>query len=176
MKVLLLLSLLLIMSCSKNDSAPADPADQVYGSWYYQAPGGSSTSAKGIVATLDKNGSVQFAYVSGYASGGTAAFYTRKSIGSFTRSGEAFSIKYTYETCNPVNQETLYIKMRGDNLLVSNSDRSVTFTMARPSATISNQMIAVIEDKNCNILSKADKESTRSVANVKTKSVFDIVK
>lgn len=171
--IISIISLSILASCSGGGGGASESTDPIYGDWYYQAPGGTSTQAKGIVATISKDGTVKFANVYLYASGGSAVAYTRKSLGTFVRNGNEFTVTYSYETCDPVGTEKLTIETSGEKLIVSAPNSGLTLTMSRPSGTSTIQTMAAIEDKNCNILSKLESDQKRSVASAKSKSFFD---
>lgn len=143
----------------------------------YQFPGGTANKAKLLVGKLSKDGSIKFttAYAVGDANNITMAF--RNNIGTFIRSGDSFSVTYSYETCDPVGSEVIKIKIDPNNssrLIVSNADGSVAFTMTRLTPSVSNAIITAVEDKNCNLFAKLFKAENRMPASAK--SIFDIFK
>ena len=174
-KLFILISMAALSACSGGGGGggSSEAVDPIYGDWYYQAPGATSTQAKGVVASLLKDGSVKFANVYLYSDGSNSVAYTRKSIGTFTRNGNEFTFTYSYETCSAVGSEKLTIKMSGDKLLVNVPSAGLTLTMSRMASSSSINTLAAIEDKNCNILSKIEQKQKRQVASVKSKSFFD---
>jgi hypothetical protein len=181
-KKALIISFLVLSACSGSggggggtDSVQAaGVSDPIYGTWYYQAPGATSTQAKGIIGKIDANGiQILNAYI--YTDGSNATVYIRKSIGTYTRSGDVFSVKYSYETCSPVGQETMFLSVVGDKLTVLNQDKSVQLLLSRAVDNGSLLTAAFIEDKNCNILSKIEAKAGRSPASVKANSFLDRV-
>lgn len=169
--ILILIAAISLVSCSKNDdSAPIDP---IYGDWYYRLQGSSSSNAGGILGELKSDGTINVARISGSSDGQTATVYVRKSIGTFERNGDEFRIKYSYETCNPVGQETLYLKVVDDKLLLQNSDKTVAIYFARSTENSSLTNMALIEDKNCDKMAKVENKTGRIPASTKPKSIFD---
>lgn len=173
--------ILFIMGCSKSGSSNnSNSADPIYGKWEYDAPGGTSTSGSGLAAEINSDGSIKLAQIYYSVSGSTATAYARKSIGTFERNGDRFSIKYSYETCNPVGQEILSVKVSDSNhdqLIVKSPDGSVTMTLYRvtdsPTAFSSS---VIYEDKNCNILSKLETKDVRLPASKKQKTNFRLAR
>ena len=172
-----LLSILALAACSGGGSSgSSETADPIYGEWYYEAPGSTASSASGIIGKIDKDGNFSFIQGYAYSDGIRATFYVRKNIGRYVRNGNEFKVTYSYETCSPVGEETLHVSMSGDKLIVAISDGSFSLMLSRMSETTTLKNIAMIEDKNCNILSKIEKKDKRSVASVKAKSFFDRVR
>lgn len=167
------IALFLLSSCSGGGGGgSSETVDPIYGDWYYEMPGSTATQGKGVIGTIQKNGSISFSYY--YAVGNTnnATFYTRKSVGTFERSGNNFSIKYSYETCDPVHQETLILTESGGALIVQNSDKSVTIKMSKVTS-LNVKNLAIIEDKNCSIVTKLESDSKRLPASSKLKSFLE---
>lgn len=176
----ILLSLLLILSISAcsgggGSSGSSETADPIYGEWYYENPGSTSTATSGVIGTIDKDGNFSFIQGYAYSDGIRAVFYVRKNVGKYVRSGNEFKVTYTYETCSPIGEETLHVKMSGDKLIVATADGSFSLMLSRMSATTSLNNIAMVEDTGCNILSKIEKKDKRAVASIKAKSFFDRV-
>lgn len=167
--ILASLSFLTLASCSGGGGGSSESTDPIYGEWYYEAPGATSTNSKGIIGKVSADGKLSFSYY--YATGNTnsATFYVRNSSGTFTRTGDAFDVTYSYETCDPVNRETLYIKKSGDQLMVQNADKSVSYLLSKVTS-LNVKNLAIIEDKNCTILSKREKSEKRVPANSKSTS------
>lgn len=168
-----ILSLLVLASCSGGGGGTSSSVDPIYGEWFYEAPGSTSTRAYGIIGELKSDGTIQFANVYGYMSGKSIVVYTRKSIGTFERNGDAFKVKYNYETCSPVGSETLYITHSNGMLYVRNADQSLNIGFKKSEGTTTKYNTLAIEDKNCNILSKIEKINNRLPANTNSKSYFD---
>lgn len=174
-KLFALFSIFALSACSGGGGGggSSEVVDPVYGEWYYQAPGATSTQAKGVVASLNKDGTVKFANVYLYTDGSNSVAHTRKSIGTYVRNGSEFTFTYSYETCSAVGSEKLTIKMSGDKLLVDVPSAGLTLTMSRMASNSTINTAAAIEDKNCNILSKIEQKQKRQVASDKPKSFFD---
>jgi|GEM_PF-3064527 hypothetical protein len=175
---LLLILSLTLAACSGGggSSGSSETADQIYGEWYYEAPGSSASSASGVIGKIDKDGNFSFLQGYAYSDGTRAVFYVRKNIGRYIRNGNEFKVTYTYETCSPIGEETLNVSMSGDKLIVATADGSFSLMLSRMSETTTLKNIAMIEDTGCNILSKIERKDKRAVANVKAKSFFDRVK
>ncbi|MBX3041953.1 MAG: hypothetical protein KF789_14700 [Bdellovibrionaceae bacterium] len=171
------MALSVLAACSGGGSGGDSnkSADPIYGTWYYEMPGGSSTSAKGIVAEI-KEGKVFFAYIYAYSSGGSIVMYHRKSEGTYTRNGNVFEMSYSYETCNPVGSETLELSVSGDTLTVYVPNSGIGILMQRSSGGGQIQSMIAIEDRNCNILSKIQaanqKKEKRTIASASKGSFF----
>lgn len=128
-----------------------------------------------FIAKIDGAGNLGFASFYGYSDGSSATYYYRKSEGTFTQTGDNFAVKYSYETCSPVGQETLNIKVSNGKLSVYVPSTGYSFMLSRASgeSTLSTSM--GIEDRNCNILSKLESKEKRLPASAKAKSFFDRV-
>lgn len=173
MILVLVFTSILASGCDKKgDNKSTEPVDPIYGDWYYSAPGGSTSEDRGFFGSLKQDGTISFAQAYAYGDGHTAVFYVRKSIGKFERNGETFKVKYSYETCNPIKEETIYLKYLNGKLLLANSDRTISIAFARAAAETTLQNMAFIEDKNCNILSKIENKEKRAPANAKVKKSF----
>ena len=166
-------------SSSPQNSTPQGSVDPIYGSWRYTIPGTStSNSLKYIVAIIDSN---KITHIVAYSmnDGATAKIYFRRYEGTYQRSGNKFDVNYSYETCNPVGKETLLIIASGstnNNLVLSNEDSSLILMFARITPTDTSQLTAsLIEDKNCDIIAKIQKKSSRSIASEKAKSFLEML-
>lgn len=165
-KTLLLVSTFLFLACSnKDDSSGAPPSSQnisagsgkIYGTWIYEYPNSTASNIHGMGAVLGDDGSITILNM--YIKPGTnsATYIFRRSTGTFKQEGDLMHLKYSYETCNPVGSETLLVKQdpqNADRLFVSNEEKTVMFTMHRSKSTQSDLMMTMVEDKNCNLISK----------------------
>lgn len=170
-KLILLFTATVLVSCNKSDDSPS--VDPIYGEWYYQVPGATDSKTSALLAEIKQDGTINLARIYAYTDGHTAVVYNRKMIGTFERSENSFHVKYSYETCNPVKEETFFLSMSGDKLRYQNSDNSIAIVFARiqPGAEIKN--MAFVEDKNCEVMAKIQKKSGRLPASTKPKSIFD---
>ena len=162
MKFLILLCLILVGCKKPGDSASPPPVDPVYGNWIYMFPSTSTTQGKGIYARLGSDGTILILNIYATLAGSSVTEYFRKSIGTYTRAGSKFSMKYSYETCNPVGTEELNAAVdpkNSDRIIVSNKDASIVFTMDRVVDAKSDVSVTAIEDKKCTLLAKLQKES-----------------
>lgn len=180
MRLALLIICLIISACQPPDSKSnsQNSTDPIYGNWQYITPGSTSENSKGIVAQIDSS-NVSFTQYYGCSDGNSVTAYVRKNIGTYNRVGNEFTFKYSYETCNPVVSEKFYINATGSNnstLSVTTKDGSIQVLFARITPSDTSKLTAsLIEDKNCNILSKHQKKNSRSVASQKLKSFFDLI-
>lgn len=182
MKFILIIFSLIISACQPPDSKSSSPqasTDPIFGDWRYTIPGTStSNSLKFIVAKIDPT---QVSFLVAYGIGDLASMkiYFRRNDGTYKRIGNKFEINYSHETCNPVGSETLIINVGGannGNLMISSPDNSINLIFSRITPIDNSQLTAaLIEDKNCNIISKLQKRASRSIAKEKIKSFFDIL-
>jgi len=186
MKTILTLGILFLVACSNSNSGgqqqPASSAqatglDPIYSNtWYYQAPGSTDTKSKGLLAYINEDLTIQFVYFSAIGDGASLEFYFRKNAGTFERNNDIFKIKYSHETCNPLLTETLHIKFSNNQLVVKNEDESEGFILLPATSSVQQISAHAIEDKNCNMITKSNKQDKRSIASSNLKSVFDLVK
>lgn len=144
----------------KEDDSPFVP-DPVFGEWKFEtetSPGRGTRqpgSIKGISASVKEDGSIHIVYAYANATGSGFAF--RKMIGSFKRHGDKFDISYSYETCNPVSNETLIVRINPkypDQLFVESLDGSLSFYMDRVENAAAAYQASGVEDKGCTPISK----------------------
>lgn len=156
---------------AQAEGGSSSSTDPIYGEWYYQYPGATSTRANGIIAKIE-DGKIFFAHVYAYTDGTSTIVYHRKNEGTYTRDGKSFTMNYTYETCDPVGSETLELTYVDGKLAVYIPASGVGLQMNKTTKENSFDSMAVIEDRNCNILSKTEKTQKRAVASTKSKSFF----
>lgn len=169
MKKFVLISLVLILAACSNNGGSSSSADPIYGEWFYENPSSTSTSGRGVIGKIEENGNIQIMNIYAQGNSNSVTAVVRKSIGTFTRSGDQLHIAWSYETCNPVKNEIVYIKIAPNGQLqVKNADGSIQFNMTKGSGATSVKSIAIVEDKNCNILSKIQSENKRIPASTKT--------
>ncbi len=87
MRLILILSLSILVSCQKSEDKPSGSAiDPVYGRWIYKYES-SISSAKSIIAELNSDGSLMTfnSYVDISSSNNSAKIYYRLNKGTFTR-------------------------------------------------------------------------------------------
>lgn len=166
----------LLISCSpKSEDAPSTQTDPIYGKWEYNAPGSTTSKAKGAALYLSEDKTVKAINAIAATDGVSGVMYFRKNIGTFTRSGDAFTFNYTYETCNPVGNEKLFLKVDSSNsnrLLVANESKTILFTMSRIESGGSELSITAMEDTGCTVVAANNKANSRVPAN-NSKSIFD---
>ncbi|HEY8272173.1 MAG TPA: hypothetical protein VIG33_14885 [Pseudobdellovibrionaceae bacterium] len=175
MKYTILALIFVLSACKNGGDNSAATADPIYGEWYYEKVGSTQYSATGFIVNIQSNGNIEFQ--DGYleSDGNSMKAVMRKSIGTFTREGDVFHIKYSYDTCDRIKQEDLYISAMNGKLLIQNYDKSVKFSLSPISGNSTIKTASYLEDKNCNILSKIEAASKRVPASVKSKSFLDRV-
>lgn len=166
---------IILTGCNVNLGGDSSKSDPLYGSWAYDLPGSTSSNARGSYVKIEENGNIQLYSVYATGNSNSAVVYSRKNIGKFTRNGDKFSIKYSYETCSPVGSEVLKFKIspnNSDSLIASNEDESVQLMYYRAKSSSSSPLsIANVEDKNCNIVLSLKKDERKPASDSK-KSFF----
>lgn len=164
-KVFAVASLFLLCSCSGGGGGgSSETTDPVYGTWVYTVPGSTSTQAKGIIATIDKE-SIQINIVSAVTDGSSAVYYFQKAVGTYTRSGSVFHITYNYQTCSDAKEDSVNFVVKEGKLYATFDGGGFMLSRATSSSSLSSLM--TVEDKSCNKISKVSKAENRSVASAK---------
>lgn len=170
----LIICLLILTGCSNDGSDKVDKEDPIYGNWGYIVPG--TNNQKGIITIIGKDGTFTNMSFYGYSDGiNKVKIYFRRYSGTYVRTGDRFDIKYDYESCDPIETDTLNIKNVTDDRIYLSVPRLGLFLTYNRAPTANAALdITAIEDKNCTILSKLEKKEKRSIASMKkTKSFFN---
>ncbi|MGZ5278637.1 MAG: hypothetical protein ACXWC9_01765 [Pseudobdellovibrionaceae bacterium] len=176
----LVLSVFVLGACNhKSEDRKTESVDPIYGQWTYLNPASTSSKIKGMAASVMPDGSILILNMYILPSdSATAAVAFRKSVGTFSRSGDLFTLNYSYETCKPIGTEVLTVKVDPGNsnrILVATQDGSVFFTMNRAEPSDTNYSLTGVEDKNCDILANLQK-TIRMPASVKSVLEYSVAK
>lgn len=151
--VILFVFSLSLISCNKS-SDPAATTDPIVGTWYYVNPNSTSTNELGLIAYVYADGTYNSLTYKATSSGNNISAYVRKKIGKYTRSGDTFSVAYSYETCSPVTSETFTAAISATNsnqLTYVSADKTVLATFNRSTGTAGDPVnLTLVEDTACN--------------------------
>lgn len=168
--------LLSSIGCNRSGSGGQSSVavDPVFGSWIYEASDDSGT-----ILEVKEDGKINLAY--GYVvynGGNSYTYHYRKNIGTYQRSADKFVVNWSYETCEPIVNETFYISENKGMLTLQNQDKSISYFLKRSKSFdgVEGYYASAFEDKNCNAWSKIAPKLKRSIASEKNMNAIDILK
>jgi len=148
--IVLIFIILAFSGCKKNEET-STPTDPVFGTWIYVSPASTSTTSIGLIGLIDPGGDIQSLSFKLNNNGGLISGYVRKNIGKWTRSGDVFTVKYSYETCTPVGTESFTMKISDTNSNVLYYTKDTLMASFNRSTGSSDEptSITLIEDTAC---------------------------
>ncbi len=155
MKQLLLIvsALFLLTSCNKSGDSASAPGEPTVGTWYWVSPASTSTVEQGLIAYVNADGTYNSLQYKATNNSGHISAYVRKRIGTYTKTGDSFTIKYTYETCSPISTETFTatVSANSQQLAYVSGDKTVLATFTRVTEADNEPVkLTLVEDTACN--------------------------
>lgn len=144
-----------IISCKGSDKGTTAAAvDATVGTWYYISPASTATVEQGLIAYVYADGTYNSLSYKATKTNGVISAFVRKKIGKYVKSGDSFTITYSYETCTPINSETFTAAIAAnsnDQLNYVNADKTVAASFIRSTGGASDPVnITLVEDTACN--------------------------
>ncbi|KHD88829.1 MAG: hypothetical protein OM95_06850 [Bdellovibrio sp. ArHS] len=177
MRLFLLVGLVwALASCSNSGGGGSSASNDPYAGEYFlvqNIQGGSYVHALKIEGVNSFKGMTIFIPVSQ-----TNLIY-RKSVGTFTKNGNKYTVNYSYSTCGGTEPETFELSGDASDVIGVKAEGNATSLVFRNSKKYvitglnENNIQSGTEDKSCNLLSKYSGKS-RTVASKKKSFIAEI--